>query len=519
MTGGGLFILVAYGSQNVILSGNPQMTYFYKVFRRYSHFSMENVIQQMDGPDELFFDQNIQVRSKIQRIGDLMSDMYFTFRLPDIYSKYTTTRPGVPKYQYEFAWTRYIGAAIINNVAFFIGGQKIQEFDGTYLLSKALVDYPTEKYNKWRILVGDVPELSDPGNGVYAGGSTQTGYPTVIKDSARDTGAQINRPSIFGQLIHVPLPFWFAENEGSSLPLVGLQYHDCEVQIKLNSINQLYTVLDASGYRVRPSVQTLAPQVAINSNNPEYATVNDLSGELRSFLTDIGSFTPALNTWSLQPSIQCTYVYLPEEERSVFASTPLSYLVHQVTPYNFPTLFNRQLLDIEVHNPIERLLYVTRRSDTLQYRNAFENFTNWFNYPDAPYLPPGGATALTAAAYSSGTLLPNAQLGILQSLRILCDGNEIQEEKPVDFFTKITPFRYTSGNANTNIPVYTFSLTSPGTQPAGSINASRIRVFQTEINPFPLPIGTNYVYDLTIYVENINFLEITGGMGGLKYAL
>ena len=159
MTGGGLFILVAYGSQNVILSGNPQMTYFYKVFRRYSHFSMENVIQQMDGPDELFFDQNIQVRSKIQRIGDLMSDMYFTFRLPDIYSKYTSTRPGVPKYQYEFAWTRYIGAAIINNVAFFIGGQKIQEFDGTYLLSKALVDYPTEKYNKWRILVGDVPEF------------------------------------------------------------------------------------------------------------------------------------------------------------------------------------------------------------------------------------------------------------------------------------------------------------------------------------------------------------------------
>ena len=93
MTGGGLFILVAYGSQNVILSGNPQMTYFYKVFRRYSHFSMENVIQQMDGPDELFFDQNIQVRSKIQRIGDLMSDMYFTFRLPDIYSKYTTYYP------------------------------------------------------------------------------------------------------------------------------------------------------------------------------------------------------------------------------------------------------------------------------------------------------------------------------------------------------------------------------------------------------------------------------------------
>ena len=46
MTGGGLLALVTYGTQNVILSGNPQMTYFYKVFRRYSHFSMENTTKQ-----------------------------------------------------------------------------------------------------------------------------------------------------------------------------------------------------------------------------------------------------------------------------------------------------------------------------------------------------------------------------------------------------------------------------------------------------------------------------------------
>ena len=43
MAGGGLYALVAYGTQNVILSGNPQMTYFYKVFKRYSHFAMENI--------------------------------------------------------------------------------------------------------------------------------------------------------------------------------------------------------------------------------------------------------------------------------------------------------------------------------------------------------------------------------------------------------------------------------------------------------------------------------------------
>lgn len=130
MTGGGLLTLVAYGQQNVLLSGNPQMTYFYKAFRRYSHFSMENVTAALEGPSELSYDQSIRLRLKIERVGDLVSDMYFTFRIPDIYSKYITPDPNKSfNSQYEFQWTRYLGAAIIQNAAFFVGGQKIQEFD------------------------------------------------------------------------------------------------------------------------------------------------------------------------------------------------------------------------------------------------------------------------------------------------------------------------------------------------------------------------------------------------------
>ena len=83
MTGGGYFVLIAYGTQNVILSNNPQMTYYYKVFKRYSHFSMENVSIALDGPNQLRYDNTIQLRTKIQRIGDLLSDIYFSFRIPE----------------------------------------------------------------------------------------------------------------------------------------------------------------------------------------------------------------------------------------------------------------------------------------------------------------------------------------------------------------------------------------------------------------------------------------------------
>jgi hypothetical protein len=83
MAGGGLFILVAYGSQNVILSGNPDFTYFYTTMKKYSHFAFESVTLPLEGPQELFFSESIKLRAKIQRVGDLLSDLYFTFTLPD----------------------------------------------------------------------------------------------------------------------------------------------------------------------------------------------------------------------------------------------------------------------------------------------------------------------------------------------------------------------------------------------------------------------------------------------------
>jgi hypothetical protein len=60
---------------------------------------------------------------------------------------------------------------------------------------------------------------------------------------------------------------------------------------------------------------------------------------------------------------------------------------------------------------------------------------------------------------------------------------------------------------------------SPGNQPSGSVNASRIRLFQVEINPYQLPPGSVYKYDLTIYAESINFFTVENGNGGLKYAI
>jgi hypothetical protein len=69
------------------------------------------------------------------------------------------------------------------------------------------------------------------------------------------------------------------------------------------------------------------------------------------------------------------------------------------------------------------------------------------------------------------------------------------------------------------MPVVSFSIESPGDQPSGSVNASRIRLFQLEVNPYPLPLNSTYAYNLTIYAESINFFLVESGTGALKYMI
>lgn len=517
MTGGGLYALVAYGSQNVLLSGNPQMTYFYKAFKRYSHFAMESITIPLEGPNELSYDQPIQLRAKIPRYGDLLSDLIFTFTIPDIYSKYIPPTPSRTS-QWEFQWVRYLGAAIIQNAAFFVGGQKIQEFDGSYLLSRALLDIDQDAFAKWKYLVGDTNDLTEPALGSYPGGSANTGYPSVITDPSRGNLQQNNRPSIMGRDIHVPLSFWFAEAPSQALPLIGLQYHEAEVQLTLNPIANLYTVLDISGYRVSPNFKMNSTASQIGQNIPNYSTASDTMAQMRYFLTDIGFSPSPLNSWFIKPILQGTFIYLPKEEQQIFASRPLSYIIPQVTAYPFPGQYTRQVLDLQTHNPLTRLIFIQRRSDATA-RNDFANFTNWFSYPYAPFSPTPGIFTSLQQGSTSGLLVPNSQQDIIRSLRILCDGNEIQEQKNVDYFIRYSPYRYARGIGQDGLPIYSFQLAQSPTQASGSINASRIRNFQVDLDVFPLPPATTYTYDVTIYVENINWFEVVSGMGGLKFAL
>ena len=78
--GGGLMQLVAYGAQDVYLTGNPQITFWKVTYRRHSNFAMESIEQTFNGQADF----GRRVNCTISRNGDLAYRTYLQVTLPEI---------------------------------------------------------------------------------------------------------------------------------------------------------------------------------------------------------------------------------------------------------------------------------------------------------------------------------------------------------------------------------------------------------------------------------------------------
>jgi hypothetical protein len=88
---GGLMNIVAYGSQDIYLTGTPQITFFKVVYRRHTNFSFESVELNFDG--DVNFD-NYSDRI-LPKIGDLIGNMYLKVELPEMYFERTVSNQSI----------------------------------------------------------------------------------------------------------------------------------------------------------------------------------------------------------------------------------------------------------------------------------------------------------------------------------------------------------------------------------------------------------------------------------------
>jgi len=546
---GGLLPLVAYGSQNIVVNGNPQMTYFAKAFLRHTHFSSEPIQVPLTGPNSLQMDAPILLTAKIPRNADLIRDMVLRVTLPDIYSKvYQDESGNLTQVPCEFQWVRQIGVRMIQSLVITIGGSKIQEFTDEWIATRALLDQTNTQYAKWSWMVGDVPELFDPANGIYADLSGT--YPNVVQWTTAPGGQQTNAPSIPGRELRVPLGLWFSDAISEALPLVSLQFHEVEIQLTLRPIRDLYTILDPSGVRLRYGLQSLpyipSDQYTAIWNPSLYGplppTLNNLTksytnpyGSMKNFLTDFGTAPPAYDGWPLNASLETTYIYLTEEERRRVASSPLQYLVRQMQPFYFDSISARDLYTLDVHNLVNRIVWILRRNDATTFRNDWTNLTNWMytTGTSRPTVLPLTGQTVPAGVGRSGLYLPGLQRQIMTRARMLGNGNEIFAIQSEPYFSDYqiwrtqqgggSPFELNGLKTQTTLwPVHTYSFAlngSDASQPSGTINTSRFNTFQLDLDVEPIPTGAFYQYQLAVFVETYNFVEFRSGMAGLKYAI
>lgn len=573
---GGLLSLVCYGNENVILNGNPQITWFYKSFMRYTHFAQEPVQVPLDGPGLLQMDSPILLKAKIPRQGDLLSDLVLRVTLPDIFSKIyfdpTLDASGnlVVSQAYEFQWVRQIGVRMIDQVTLTIGGTQVQQFNSDWIAARALLDLNNSQYSKWRYMVGDVPELFDPAVGVYSDTSSGTAlYPNVMgwrgtTSPVNPMPIQNNAPSIPGRILRIPLGLWFSDYIANSLPLVGLQYHDVEIQINMRPIRDLYTILDISGNRVRPGFKqmpyipsdqyyqiwnpTLYGPLPAESLANLYQSDTDVRATMRNFLTDISGAVPVNDGWPLNATLEATYTFVREQEQIVFSQRTLRYTVRQMNNFAFYGINTRATYRLDVHNISTRIVYFLRRSDAIPYRNSWTNLTNW-KFPlvtQRPFIVPAVTSpALTGGMPNlvnkngqlvyigrSGLNLPGMQRLIMRDMFITANGQPLFNSQDQGYFSQYVPFKYHTGDSapysdyglatqSEMWPIYAYSFALDASsieQPKGTLNLSRIDRLELDVDVEPIPVGANYTYELQAFVETINFLEITSGMGGLKFA-
>ena len=178
---GGLMQLVAYGAQDVYLTGNPEVTFFQAKYKRHTNFAMENIEQTVNGTAA----NSGRVSVTVARNGDLVGDMYI--ELESAIASTITAEAG------DCNW---VAERAINNVELSIGGQRVDKH-----------------YQKWWRLYSEL--YLDESKKATWGKMTTAAY------TGAGTGA-----------VYLPLVFFFNRNPGLYLPLIALQYHEVRIDIR-----------------------------------------------------------------------------------------------------------------------------------------------------------------------------------------------------------------------------------------------------------------------------------------------
>ncbi len=555
--GGALMQLVAYGAQDVFLTGTPEITFWKVSYRRHTNFAMESIEQTFSGQADF----GRRVTCTISRNGDLAYRTYLQVTLPEINQDLKNSTGNFKDGVYA-RWLDFIGEQLIAQVEVEIGGQRIDRQYGDWMHIWNQLTLTSEQQRGYFKMIGNTTQLTYLTDPTFAAIST----PCSTSASAPN---QVCAPrnALPETTLYVPLLFWFCRNPGLALPLIALQYHEVKINLDIRPIGECLWAV----------------------------------GSLSDSANNNTQVTNAYQQSLVAASLYVDYIFLDTDERRKMAQNPHEYLFEQVQFTGDESVgSSSNKIKLNFNHPCKELIWVVQPDANVDYcssllsgnllyntlgaqpfnytdaldalpnsvasfggpaetqgTNSFITPSGLFQMPGAidvssnlafgghPWwtsnsgsstqLPPFTGTTATLTSNTGGLASGVSDAGTFvlteTSLDMHCwgenpvvtaklqlNGQDRFSEREGSYFDVVQPFQHHTRAPDTGINVYSFALRPEEHQPSGSCNFSRIdnAVLQLVLSA-PTVTGTNTA-KVRVYAVNYNVLRVMSGMAGVAYS-
>ena len=519
---GGLMQLVAYGAQDVYLTGNPQITFWKVTYRRHTNFAMESIEQTFNGQADF----GRRVTCTISRNGDLAYRTYLQITLPEINQSLGASGTGP-----VFArWLDFPGEQLISQVEVEIGGQRIDRQYGDWMHIWNQLTLSKEQERGYYKMIGNTTQLTyicDPTFADVDGPCSADGVRQVCAP----------RNALPETTLYVPLQFWYCRNPGLALPLIALQYHEVKINIDIRNIEEcLWAVSEYTG----------------NGTKVDNAYKQSLAAA----------------------SLFVDYIFLDTDERRRMAQNPHEYLIEQLQFTGDESVgSSSNKIKLNLNHPCKELIWVVQPDANVDYCASLQSGTALnnllgaqpFNYTDAYDALPnavhafGGKDTISTASGgfinstgyfddpfatgeagspsggddAKGSQLSDAGVFVLSETaldmhcwgenpvvvaKLQLNGQDRFSEREGTYFDLVQPFQHHTRAPDTGINVYSFALRPEEHQPSGTCNFSRIDNATLQLVLSNATVSGVNTAKVRVYAVNYNVLRIMSGMGGLAYS-
>jgi len=531
--------LVAYGAQDVYLTGNPQITFWKVSYKRHTNFAMESIEQTFNGQADF----GRRVTCTISRNGDLAYRTYLQVTLPEISQALKNTNGGV-----YARWLDFPGEQLISQVEVEIGGQRIDRQYGDWMHIWNQLTMSTEQQRGYFKMIGNTTQLTF---------ITDPSFNDIDGPCDANAPRQVCAPrnALPETTLYVPLQFWFCRNPGLALPLIALQYH--EVKINLD---------------IRPIEECLWAMSSLNNTAGSAVKV-----------------TSAYNQSLVAASLYVDYVFLDTDERRRMAQNPHEYLIEQLQFTGDESVgSSSNKIKLNFNHPVKELIWVVQPDKNVDYCSSLESNTvlnrllgaQPFNYTDAVdalpnaimafgshdsvanttgsyisasglfndagapdlaaapgtswwhgsdpslqyNLPNFGAASAASGVSDAGTfVLTETSLDMhcwgenpVVTAKLQLNGQDRFSEREGTYFDLVQPWQHHTRAPDTGINLYSFALRPEEHQPSGSCNFSRIDNATLQLVLSNATVEGTNTAKVRVYAVNYNVLRVMSGMGGFE---